>query len=103
MKQIRSNKEYDDIPIVFYSGYLDKIQQAYENGANYFIVKQVTTDKIKSSIRSVLSRNWKDRDTFKNFEVIFRDDQKHSSFAFAARVTPKVDIDPAINPGESDK
>src|SRR5881398_3761 len=41
LKQIRSSKEFDHIPIVFYSVYFDKIQEAYENGANYFIVKQI--------------------------------------------------------------
>src|SRR3954468_2631058 len=50
LKQIRSKKEYDDIPIIFYSIYSDKVMHAHENGANSFIVKQVKMDKIKNSI-----------------------------------------------------
>jgi len=75
LKQIRSKREYDDIPIVFYSVHLDRAQDAYENGANSFIVKQVKMQKIKDSIHTILKRNWKDKETFKKFELIRREDQ----------------------------
>jgi CheY-like chemotaxis protein len=47
LKKIRSSKEYENVPIVIYSVYFDKIPEAKKNGTNYFIVKQVKLEKLE--------------------------------------------------------
>src|SRR5215831_20685945 len=55
LKGIRKRKECDAIPVVFYSVYFDRVEQAAAHGANFFIVKQLRFDDIKSSIKTVLN------------------------------------------------
>jgi CheY-like chemotaxis protein len=77
LKMIRRNKNFNKIPIIFYSSYFDKVKEAYKNGANYVIIKQARVENIKSSIQTVLNRNWGDEKTFKKFEMIAKDDQNY--------------------------
>lgn len=76
LKKIRSNKELDKIPVVVYSVYYDKVAEAYQNGANYFIVKQLSVNKVKKSVHAMLNRNWNDETTFKSFDVYIRNDEE---------------------------
>src|SRR5215471_18742469 len=48
LKKIREKKECDHIPVIFYSVFDDKARQAYQNGANYFIVKQISAENTKN-------------------------------------------------------
>ena len=61
LKKIRSNKAFDDIPVIIYSVFFDKIEEAYKNGANYFIAKQTSIDKMKKDIDQLLNMNWKNK------------------------------------------
>jgi DNA-binding NtrC family response regulator len=61
LKKIRSNKALDKIPVIIYSGFYDKVDEAYKNGANYFIAKQTSIDSMKKDIKKVLTKNWNER------------------------------------------
>ena len=76
LKKIRANSVFNKIPIVVYSVYYDRVAEAYKYGANYFIVKQLSINKVKSSVGAMLNRNWEDEETFKSFDVYFRDEEK---------------------------
>lgn len=76
LKKIRANNLFDKIPVVVYSVYYDRVAEAYKNGANYFIVKQLSVNKVKSSVGAMLNRNWEDEETFKSFDVFFREEEK---------------------------
>jgi DNA-binding NtrC family response regulator len=76
LKKIRANKAFDKIPVIVYSVYYDRVAEAYKRGANYFIVKQLSINKVKSSVSAMLNRNWQDEETFKSFDVYFRDEEK---------------------------
>ena|SRR5689334_6266774 len=58
LKKIRSNKAFDKIPVIIYSVFLDKSDEAYKNGANYFIAKQTSVNKMKNDITKILNTNW---------------------------------------------
>ncbi len=58
LKKIRANKAFDKIPVIIYSVFYDKVEEAYKNGANYFIVKQTSIDKMKKDIDKMLNTNW---------------------------------------------
>ena len=76
LKKIRANRVFDKIPVIVYSVYYDRVAEAYKHGANYFIVKQLSVSKVKSSVSAMLNRNWGDEETFKSFDVFFRDEEK---------------------------
>jgi CheY-like chemotaxis protein len=69
LKRIRGRKELEKIPVIVYSVYYDKVIDAHQNGANYFIVKQLSVSKVKGSIDAMLNRDWNDENTFKSFDV----------------------------------
>jgi hypothetical protein len=73
LKRIRSNKGFDKIPMVFYSSYVDKAEETYKNGANYIIIKQSRVGNVRSSLQTVLNRNWGDEKIFKKFDMISKD------------------------------
>lgn len=57
LQLIRKEKKYDSIPILIYSTSVNKadIDKAYDNGANYFIVKPDAIDDITGIIKKLLS------------------------------------------------
>jgi len=55
LKKIRANKAFDKIPVIIYSVFYDKVDEAYKNGANYFIAKQNSIDKMKNDINKILN------------------------------------------------
>lgn len=58
LKKIRSNKAFDKIPVIIYSAFYDKVDEAYANGANYFIAKQTSIDQMKNDIYKILNKEW---------------------------------------------
>lgn len=57
LQLIRKESKYDKIPILIYSTSVNKvdIDKAYQNGANYFIVKPNAIDDITSIIKKLIS------------------------------------------------
>jgi len=61
LKKIRSNKAFDKIPVIIYSVFYDRVDEAYKNGANYFIAKQNSIDKMKNDINKILNTDWNEK------------------------------------------
>jgi CheY-like chemotaxis protein len=57
LQLIRQERKYDNIPILIYSTSVSKsdIDKAYQNGANYFIVKPNAIDDITNIITRLIS------------------------------------------------
>ena len=57
LQLIRKEKKYDKIPILIYSTSVSQadIDKAYQNGANYFIVKPNAIDDITNIIKRLIS------------------------------------------------
>jgi len=62
LDMIRSKPHYDIVPIVIYSTSADAghVEKAYASGANLFIRKPNTFEKMKSQITKILSLNVND-------------------------------------------
>jgi CheY-like chemotaxis protein len=62
LDMIRSKSHYDIVPIVIYSTSADAghVEKAYTSGANLFIRKPNTFEKMKSQIAKILSLNVND-------------------------------------------
>lgn len=60
LKEIRSHKEFDEIPVVIYSTSSNKneINECFKNGANSYVVKPVTISAITRMIEAVCNDNW---------------------------------------------
>jgi len=71
LKLIRANEAFDKTPVIMYSVYHDKAEEAFKNGANYFVVKQVSNAKTKKIIQSMLEKDWKDESIFNTFDFIY--------------------------------
>lgn len=71
LKQIRADKKFENVPVVFQSVYYDKVLEAHQYGANFFIQKQYTFNKMKECIAAIMKRDWKDKEIFGAFEVIY--------------------------------
>ena len=85
LRQIRSNDEFDSIPIVMYSSYYDEsnINTCYQTGANLYIVNPFTYPSILNMLTEVISIDWKNRmlRTHKNeFVRYYGEDQKNLFF-----------------------
>jgi CheY-like chemotaxis protein len=72
LKKIRAYKELDKIPVILYSVYFDKIEEAFRNGANYFILKQWSVSNAKGIIKTMLERDWKDESVLKSFDAFLQ-------------------------------
>lgn len=57
LKLLRNERKYDQIPIMMYSTSLNKadIDKAYQNGANYFIVKPNAINDITNIIKKLIA------------------------------------------------
>jgi CheY-like chemotaxis protein len=73
LKKIRLYKEFDKVPVILYSVYFDKIEDAFKNGANYFILKQWSVSSAKGIIRTMLERDWRDETVLRNFDVFLQE------------------------------
>ncbi len=60
LKNIRSAKKYDGIPVIIYSSYKNYQEISYSNKANYYLVKPDSFAKILASLNSILTYNWAD-------------------------------------------
>src|SRR3954451_21449235 len=58
LRMIRANKSFSRTPVILYSVYYDQVNTAYKEGANYFIVKQGSTQLTKDILQSMLEKNW---------------------------------------------
>lgn len=60
LKEIRSHKEFDDIPVVIYSTSSNKneINECQKNGANGYVVKPVSIHAITKMIEELCNTNW---------------------------------------------
>ena len=63
LKRIRADNTFKKIPIVMYSVVNYKANEAYELGANYFMIKHSTLDDIKEDIKHLLNRSWNNDNT----------------------------------------
>jgi CheY-like chemotaxis protein len=72
LKRIRAYKEFDKTPVILYSVYFDKIEDAFKNGANYFILKQWSVTNAKDIIKTMLERDWKDENVLKSFDAFLQ-------------------------------
>lgn len=57
LQLLRSDRKYDQLPILIYSTSVSRvdIDKAYENGANYFIVKPSAIDDLSNMIKKIVS------------------------------------------------
>lgn len=57
LQLLRNERKYDNVPIMIYSTSVSKgdIDKAYQNGANYFIVKPNAIDDITNIIKKLVS------------------------------------------------
>lgn len=60
LKEIRANREFDDIPVVIYSTSSNKndINESFRNGANSYVVKPVSITAISKMIKEVCNPHW---------------------------------------------
>ena len=76
LKEIKLNPTYKNIPVVIFStsSQPETVASVYKMGANFYIRKPGTFQKLKSAIMSVLSINWLENSTqpaFENFLLEF--------------------------------
>ncbi len=58
LKNLRSTKKYDSIPIIIYSTVKDFREISYRNKANLYMVKPDSFIKIVTTLGSILAYNW---------------------------------------------
>lgn len=61
IREIRKNKKYDGLPVIMYTGQKQdtKIDEAFRNGANYYVVKSDTVSELAEKLKKVCSIDWK--------------------------------------------
>lgn len=61
LKEIRSNKKYDKLPVIIYSSISDlkEIEFCYREGANLYVIKPGTFSELKGALQKILSIDWK--------------------------------------------
>jgi CheY-like chemotaxis protein len=61
LKEIRSNKKYDTIPIVVYSSLSDlkSIEFCYREGSNLYAIKPSTLNELTTVLEKIFSIDWK--------------------------------------------
>ena len=61
LKKIKSSDQFKDLPIIMFTGSSTEsdIQNAYENGAHYHVVKPYAHSNYVESLKIVLKENWK--------------------------------------------
>ena len=60
LKNIRAEKKYQMLPIIIYSTSNNRvnIQEAYENKANYYIIKPYSIQGIMKALEKIISIDW---------------------------------------------
>ena len=61
LKEIRSNKKYDSLPIIVYSSLKDlkNIELCYREGSNLYAIKPNSFEELKTVLERILSIDWK--------------------------------------------
>ena len=61
LREIRSNKKYDTIPIIVYSSLSDlkEIDFCYREGSNLYAIKPSSLSELKTVLEKVFTINWK--------------------------------------------
>jgi CheY-like chemotaxis protein len=61
LKEIRANKQYDDLPIIIYSSFTDlgTIEYCFREGSNLYTVKPTTVGELTDILRRILIVDWK--------------------------------------------
>jgi CheY-like chemotaxis protein len=63
LRLIRANEKFSRTPVILYSGFYEQGTTAYEEGANYFVVKQGSPEQTKEIILKMLEKNWESEPT----------------------------------------
>lgn len=61
LKEIRSNKKFDTLPIIMYSS-VDRFQDVefcYREGANLYLVKSGNFSELKTALQTIIGTDWK--------------------------------------------
>jgi len=63
IQEIRQHPEYDDLPVVIYSGtsHDKQVEEAYRNGANIFMMKGMNIHNIITNLKRVFEIDWSSR------------------------------------------
>jgi CheY-like chemotaxis protein len=61
LKEIRSNKRYDSVPVIAYSSLkdLDSIEYCYREGSNLYVLKPSSYADLKKVLERILAIDWK--------------------------------------------
>ncbi len=61
LKSLRAEKRYDKVPVIIYStsNSPKNISESFDAGANSYIIKPDTIEKIVASLNKLFSSNWK--------------------------------------------
>lgn len=61
LREIRSNKKYDSLPIIVYSSLndLENVEYCYREGSNLYVIKPNSVGDLKSILERILSIDWK--------------------------------------------
>lgn len=61
--EIRKNREYDQLPVVMYTGHLAEklINESYRNGANLYLTKTSMYNELVLKLNKIFSINWKEQ------------------------------------------
>ena len=61
LRQIRSNSDYNDIPVIIYStsNSHTEIEDCYREGANLYVVKPFHFNELISTLQKILITEWK--------------------------------------------
>jgi CheY-like chemotaxis protein len=61
LKAIRSNKRYDNVPVIAYTSLkdLESIEYCYREGSNLFVIKPSSYADLKKVLERILSIDWK--------------------------------------------
>jgi len=63
LKQIKTSEKYKDVPIIMFTGSSQPgdVEETYEYGAHYHVVKPYAHSNYVASLEIVFSRNWKEK------------------------------------------
>lgn len=61
LMEIRSDRRYDNLPIIVYSALedLETVEYAYRQGSNLFTIKPNSIEDLKEALNRILSIDWK--------------------------------------------
>jgi len=66
--EIRKQERFQRLPIIVYSGTTNPhhVQEAYEKGANLFLIKLVSYRELSETLSATLDLDWRDPEAVKN-------------------------------------